>query len=63
MTTTGAIIGTGVAGVGIGKAVQKGINHLQVEISNTLVHAVPDKFSSYVQITPSGLLGPVLLMN
>lgn len=25
MTTTGAIIGTGVAGVGIGKAVQKGI--------------------------------------
>lgn len=47
----------------IGKAVQKGINHLCIEISNTLVHAIPDRFSSYVQITPSGLLGPVRLLN
>ena len=38
---------------------KKGLNHVTVEVGNTLVHAYPDSLSAYMQIPPSGLLGPV----
>ncbi len=40
---------------------QKGENLLRIEVVNSLVHEVPDWFSTYMQIPPSGLLGPVRL--
>ena len=39
-----------------------GTHCLTVEVSNSLVHEQPDKFSRYLQIPPSGLLGPIRLM-
>lgn len=40
-----------------------GENRLVLEIANSLVHKHPDHFSRYVQIPPSGLLGPVRLLR
>ena len=45
------------------KAIREGKNELVVEVTNSLVHQQPDKFSRYVPIGPSGLLGPVSLMG
>ena len=36
---------------------------LTLEISNNLVHQHRDFFSQYLQIAPSGLLGPVQLLK
>ena len=38
-----------------------GDNLIEVEVCNTLVHRIQDGFSRYMQIPPSGLLGPVRL--
>jgi hypothetical protein len=40
-----------------------GANTLELEIANTLVQTVKDFFSSYIQIPPSGLQDPVLLLR
>jgi hypothetical protein len=39
-----------------------GENTLVVEVRNTLVHEVKDSFSSFLQIPPTGLMGPVCLL-
>lgn len=44
-------------------ALKPGINKLTVEVVNNLVHVEQDRFSTYVQITPSGLIGPVKLLE
>ena len=46
----------------IAPAVKEGTNELVVEVTNSLVHQQPDPFSLFVQIPPSGLLGPVRLL-
>ncbi len=40
---------------------QKGRNTIELIVSNTLVRKNPDRFSTYLQIPPSGLLGPLTL--
>ncbi len=47
----------------IAGAVREGKNHLVLEISNNLVHQHMDSFSQFVQIAPSGLMGPVRLLK
>jgi len=47
----------------ISKAVKAGKNKLVLEISNNLVHQHMDSLSRYVQIAPSGLIGPVRLLK
>jgi len=42
--------------------VKPGVNKLVVEVTNNLVHIHKDRFSHYVQIAPSGLIGPVKLI-
>ena len=44
-------------------AIRPGKNRLIVEISNNLVHQHMDYFSQFIQIAPSGLLGPVKLLK
>ena len=43
--------------------VREGLNRVVIEVGNTLVHAFPDGLSEYMQIPPSGLLGPVCPMK
>ncbi len=43
----------------ISDAARQGSNLIEVEAANTLVHRLQDRFSQYMQISPSGLLGPV----
>ena len=43
-------------------ALREGENHLVLEVVNNLVHRNPDPFSHFVQLTPSGLLGPVRIL-
>ena len=43
----------------ISEAVIAGENFLEIEVANSLVHRVRDRFSEYMQIRPGGLLGPV----
>ena len=45
----------------ITNAIREGENRLVVEVTNSLVHRQLDPFSRFVQIPPSGLLGPVKL--
>nr|WP_302020428.1 glycosylhydrolase-like jelly roll fold domain-containing protein [uncultured Acetatifactor sp.] len=45
----------------ISEAARAGSNLIEVEVCNTLVHRIQDGLSSYMQIPPSGLLGPVRL--
>ena len=47
----------------ISKACVKGKNELSVEVTNSLVHQQPDMCSYYLQIPPSGLLGPVRIIG
>jgi len=47
----------------ISRAVKPGQNHLVLEITNNLVHQHMDFFSQFLQIAPSGLLGPVTLLK
>ena len=42
---------------------KKGENTVTVEVANTLVGKVRDPFSHCMPITPSGLLGPVRLLE
>jgi hypothetical protein len=42
---------------------RKGENTVTVEVANTLVGKVRDPFSHCMPITPSGLLGPVRLLE
>ena len=44
-------------------AVKPGVNRLTVEVVNNLVHVEHDRFSTYMQITPSGLIGPVKILE
>ena len=41
------------------KPIAPGRHSLVLEITNNLVHQHKDRFSTFMQITPSGLLGPV----
>ena len=45
----------------ISEAAREGENLIEVEVANTLVHRIRERFSEYMQIAPSGLLGPVRL--
>ncbi len=45
----------------ISEAVMKGENLIEVEVANALVNRIRERFSEYMQIAPSGLLGPVRL--
>jgi hypothetical protein len=45
---------------GIAKA---GANTLELEVANTLVQEVKDSLSFYIQIPPSGLMGPVQVLH
>lgn len=45
----------------VGHALQQGVNQIVVEIANTLVHRCKDRFSAFLPIPPSGLMGPVCL--
>lgn len=47
----------------ISEAVREGENLIEVEVANTLVHRIREHFSEYMQIAPSGLLGPVRLLD
>ena len=47
----------------ISGAIHPGKNRLVLEISNNLVHQHMDFFSQYLQIAPSGLMGPVRLLK
>ena len=38
-----------------------GDNTVEIEVANTLVQQMKDRLSRYMQIAPSGLLGPVVL--
>ncbi|MBR4902749.1 MAG: hypothetical protein IKZ46_17550 [Victivallales bacterium] len=40
-----------------------GQNDLRIEVANTLANKVRDHFSYFMQLTPSGLLGPVRLLR
>jgi hypothetical protein len=42
---------------------RQGTNTLELEVANTLVHTVKDPLSFYIQIPPSGLMGPVRLLR
>jgi hypothetical protein len=44
-------------------AVRRGVNVIELEAANTLVQAVKDHFSFFVQLPPSGVLGPVRLLR
>lgn len=43
----------------IGGLVRSGGNDIVVEVANNLARRVRDRFSEYVQLSPSGLLGPI----
>ena len=45
------------------KALRDESNELVMEVSNTLSNAVDDRFSHYMAIPASGLLGPLRWMN
>lgn len=47
----------------ISQAAKAGDNLIEVEAANTLVHRIRERFSEYMQIAPSGLLGPVRLFT
>ena len=40
---------------------QEGMNTVELEVTNTLVHQVHDRFSLSMPVEPSGLLGPVYI--
>jgi hypothetical protein len=43
--------------------IRSGANTLELETANTMVHGVKDALSFYIQIPPSGLQDPVLLLG
>ena len=45
----------------ISSAIKAGINEATVTVSNTLVWQNRDRFSTFMQIPPSGLLGEITL--
>ena len=47
----------------ISKAVKDGENELLIEVTTTTVFLLRDRFSAYMRIEPSGLLGPVKLIE
>ena len=47
----------------VGHLLTEGENTVTVEVANTLVGKVRDGFSYHMTLTPSGLLGPVRLMQ
>jgi hypothetical protein len=44
------------------KGAHEGKNDLRIEVANTLANKVRDHFSYFMQLTPSGLLGPLELL-
>jgi hypothetical protein len=47
----------------ISGAARKGVNTLEIEAANTLAQTVKDHFSFFIQLPPSGILGPVRLLR
>lgn len=47
----------------ISSAVREGENELEILVTNSNVFALRDRFSTYMRIEPSGLLGPVRLFE
>ena len=47
----------------ISEAVRDGENELLIEVTNTNVFLLRDRLSAYMRIEPSGLLGPVKLIE
>lgn len=47
----------------ISEAVRSGENTVEITVANTCVHAQRDRFSRFLLIKPSGLLGPVLFYS
>lgn len=47
----------------ISEAARDGENQIEVEVSNTLVHRLQDELSQFMQIGPSGIIGPVRLLQ
>lgn len=47
----------------VGDWLKAGANDIVVEVSNTLAQKERDRFSYFVQIPPSGLLGPISLLS
>ena len=47
----------------ISAAVQAGENTLEITAANTLVNRIHDRFSIYLQLLPSGVMGPVTLKS
>ena len=47
----------------ISNFVREGENRLEIIVSNTLANHVKDRFSTFIQLPPSGLLGPVKLLR
>lgn len=45
----------------ITKTIRTGKNQISIEVANSLVNRVKDRFSEFMQISPSGLLGPVMM--
>lgn len=45
----------------VGDLMKQGENTLTITVANTLAHRMQDYFSHYIQIPPSGLIGPVTL--
>ena len=45
------------------KPIAPGKHNLVLEITNNLVHQHQDRFSTFMQITPSGLIGPVKVIK
>lgn len=45
----------------VSNALQQGENVIEVIVANTLVNRIHDNFSVYLQLPPSGIVGPVVL--
>ena len=45
----------------ITETIRTGKNQISIEVANSLVNRVKDRFSEFMQISPSGLLGPVMM--
>ena len=45
----------------ISSVVRAGKNTIEITAANTLVNRIHDRFSIYLQLLPSGIIGPVTL--
>ena len=47
----------------ISNAIVEGENELKIEVFNTLANSIKDHYSKFLQLAPSGLLGPVNILK